>query len=548
MGMISSDVEFQPLLIAICSFGKNQGGSPGYATRGSVIESLEAEDGRSLLDRRNKIFQMFKKGEILFDHSDEREHAYNEHFVCGPDLGGAEISATYLPAVKRYNGRFYRNLDLGSRDRLLDPSIRTLIISGLYGFLEPSECIQCYSIPVEWGNNVQQAWCQDDLLTRILISYLRKHKVTHIFEMTAREDYRTLIDWHRVKDVTGIQIRHCFARDGAGERALEFLGKYIGGLPPDQVADQLFAIPVDRHPKETGLPVYIRTEPHEYDGLPIERKAIPPENGLFFWEIVPDQEARRIFESGETLLRLLMSTSANLGDDPGSIFFMYYGKGLEVLLSNHYGKKMAAAVWGRRYAGSSKFFNELLIQKRSPSIGSWVFLKGDLQNTTDPVIRICKQFFDREISTKYETISAACESIGPYRNKADHNAISSITDLLEVRKKVVNHLNQVLFAIYGKPVILQYHRRALLHGSIADRQKAATVLAKLGDKESVPRLITLLNDQSIGASAARALGILGDERALPALKQIVQTSSGSCQGTARDAITVIQSHRGQRQS
>ena len=86
--MISSDGEFQPLLIVICSFGKNQGGSPGYATRGSVIESLEAEDGRTLLDRRNKIFQIFEKGEILFDHSDEREHAYNKHFVCGPDQGG----------------------------------------------------------------------------------------------------------------------------------------------------------------------------------------------------------------------------------------------------------------------------------------------------------------------------------------------------------------------------------------------------------------------------------------------------------------------------
>lgn len=537
--------DFNPLLVVICSFGKNPGGTQGYYPNGSGPASLDDQDRHALLDRRHLVYDQFADGTILWDHSDEREHMYNEHLVCGPDLGGTDTSAVYMPAVDRYDGRFYMGLDKGSRDRLSDPGMRTLIISGLYGLLEPNEQVQCYSIPVEWGNNVQETWCRDDLLTRLLLVYIRRHGVTHIYDFTAREDYRSMIDWLRVRDEAGIPVRHCFSRDAAGEDALKLLGIFIGKLEPGQVADGLRAIPIDRHPKETGLPVYARTIPYEYEGLPTERKPIPPDSGLFFWEIVPDTEARRIFETGEKVLRTLISSPADLGDDQGSILFMNYGKGLEVLLNNTWGKRIASVVRKGAYTGNDSFISILRVGEDTVALGAWIYLEQQSMKGNNPVERAARQLFESEMAAQYPAIRRACTVIAPYRNKADHRVITSMEEMFAVRREIVNSLNQVLFAIYGEPVQIDYNRRALRHGTTEQRQMAVTTLAKAGDIESVPRLVDLLDDTVVGPTAARALGMLGDGRAAPALERIAATTTDLRQKTARDAIASIEARRGQ---
>lgn len=536
---------FNPLLVVICSFGKNPGGTPGYDPSDSVLVSLDDRDGQALLERRHQVYEEFVDGRILWDHSDEREHMYNEHLVCGPDLGGTDTSAVYMPAVDRYDGRFYTGLDKGSRDRLSDPGMQTLIVSGLYGLLEPGDQIQCYSIPVEWGNNVQETWCRDDLLTCLLIAYIRHHDITHIYDFTAREDYRSMIDWLRVRDETGIPVRHCFSRDAAGEDALKHLGVFIGNQEPGMVAGRLNAIPVDRHPKETGLPVYARTIPYEYEGLPTERKPIPPESGLFFWEIVPDTEARRIFETGEKVLRTLISSPADLGDDQGSILFMNYGKGLEVLLNNTWGKRIASVVRKGAYIGNDPFISVLREGEDTVALGAWIYLEQQSMKGNNSVERAGRQIFEREMASVYPVIRRACEVVAPYRNKGDHRVITSMEEMLAVRRGLVNALNQVLFAIYGEPVQIEYNRRALRHGTTEQRQMAAAALAKAGDTESVPRLVDLLDDAVVGPSAARALGVLDDGRAAPALERIAATTTDLRQKTARDAIASIEARRGQ---
>lgn len=55
-----------------------------------------------------------------------------------------------------------------------------------------------------------------------------------------------------------------------------------------------------------------------------------------------------------------------------------------------------------------------------------------------------------------------------------------------------------------------------------DRYYAADVLRKIGDQRAVPALIELLQDESLRNQAARVLGDLGDQRAVPALLALLE--------------------------
>ncbi len=62
---------------------------------------------------------------------------------------------------------------------------------------------------------------------------------------------------------------------------------------------------------------------------------------------------------------------------------------------------------------------------------------------------------------------------------------------------------------------------------VSDRYYAAHVLGQIGDRRSVPALIEVLRDESIGYQAAIVLGQLGDRRAIPALKELLKNTKNS---------------------
>jgi HEAT repeat protein len=80
------------------------------------------------------------------------------------------------------------------------------------------------------------------------------------------------------------------------------------------------------------------------------------------------------------------------------------------------------------------------------------------------------------------------------------------------------------------------------------RASAAASLGRLGDRQAVDALLVGINDTMAEASeeAIKALGIIGDARAIPALEAVVQNDRGffldNVRRTAQDAIEKI-SHR-----
>ena len=75
------------------------------------------------------------------------EHNFNRALNKGTDFGGHH-TADYLPAVHRYDGRFFLALGTDGRKNLDGSRHHTLFLSGLYGLLCPSEPIQLYSCPL----------------------------------------------------------------------------------------------------------------------------------------------------------------------------------------------------------------------------------------------------------------------------------------------------------------------------------------------------------------------------------------------------------------
>jgi cytoplasmic iron level regulating protein YaaA (DUF328/UPF0246 family) len=217
------------LIISICSRTKNT--TPGvshYDQDDSILSRISPEKQDHLRTMRGNILDTLK--DVSWQSRKVSELRMNRKLAKGPDFGGEE-EGKYLPAIDRYEGNFYREGGMGParKETVCTSGHHHLILSGLYGLVAPTEPIQLYSCPVEMESiGVQNTWTEANALTGILIDYVRKNGITHIFDLSARKIYRDLIDWNLVRERTGSSVLHCFADDAAGDAALPIFGRFAG--------------------------------------------------------------------------------------------------------------------------------------------------------------------------------------------------------------------------------------------------------------------------------------------------------------------------------
>ena len=205
------------LFLTICSLNKAVGGQPTYDARGAIGAYLEPGLKSRLLSRRETVRQCVRADAALtWQGVPLADLEFNRNLKRGPDFGGS-AKAAYLPALNRYDGRFFHALGPDGRQRLGASKHHTLFVSGLYGLLRPTEPIQLYSCPLR--HQVATMWASDGVLTDVLCQYIAQHKVSKVFDLTAVDAYRRLIDWDRVAG-TGTDVLHCFDAMGAGDYAL----------------------------------------------------------------------------------------------------------------------------------------------------------------------------------------------------------------------------------------------------------------------------------------------------------------------------------------
>jgi len=215
------------LILTICSNLKTrEGESDKYQSTGAISECVREQDVRLLFDGRRRVCALITSDRVSRDGKLLRDLPYNGSLVEGPDiqLRGITKGGMYLPAAKRYRGRFYVALGPDGPSLLTDTQHHVLIISGLYGLLTPLELIQCYSCNVSDHPTIAKFWTQDDRLTSVLVAYIQAFGITKVFDFMAVDAYRSLVSWEMIRHATKGNVLHCFSRQFAGDALLPSLG------------------------------------------------------------------------------------------------------------------------------------------------------------------------------------------------------------------------------------------------------------------------------------------------------------------------------------
>ena len=215
------------LFLSICSLNKNHGGVSEYNRKKSITHILSNDLSEKLTKTRKKAFDYIKEGLISWQKISSKEFEHNQELRYGKEFGGMSSKTKYLPAIKRYNGRFF--LALGEdRDELVSKSIHhILLMTGLYGLVLPFEPIQIYSCPINEGSVIEKLWKEENILTKILVQYVINNKIKRMFDLTAINTYRYIIDWEQLKKETNVEILHCHTKLGAGDNALIRFGSTL---------------------------------------------------------------------------------------------------------------------------------------------------------------------------------------------------------------------------------------------------------------------------------------------------------------------------------
>lgn len=195
------------LIVIACSHGKRAG---GHRLEGpSPVAWIPQESLRQrIISKRNYVYTILKEAKLEdgFERGGNRAHQpANLALIHGRDLGGVVgDDGSYLPAFQRYNGRIYVPITEASWQSYFNNvgRVRVLIMSGLYGLVEPDEQIQNYDVHLTDTNraegiNVRSMWLE--LYTEALDAYVRyahRGRKVKIFNFLCDRNYVDAVQWH----------------------------------------------------------------------------------------------------------------------------------------------------------------------------------------------------------------------------------------------------------------------------------------------------------------------------------------------------------------
>ena len=230
------------LFLTNCSLTKAVGGTAEYDDSQAITSTLPDPLAARFLERRASIFQLVKNSKDFdWQGTPVSDLEFNRELASGRDLGGRHAAA-YLPAIDRYEGRFFQALGTVGKRKLVESGHHALFLSGLYGLLRPTEPIQLYSCPL--APQIAELWRKSDLLTDVLCKYISRFGIARIIDLTAIDAYRQLIDWEQVAE-TKTDVLHCFDVMAAGDFALTSFGKCLVGDLLDLTEDEIVDLPFE---------------------------------------------------------------------------------------------------------------------------------------------------------------------------------------------------------------------------------------------------------------------------------------------------------------
>ena len=230
------------LFLCSCSNRKLAGEEFAYRPADSMPRAIPRR-GSDLIEARQKAFSRIQGDATSVQGTSLRDLPYNAALVLGPDFGGKD-NGRYMPAMARYRGRFFMELDPDERGLMGESPHRWIIVSALYGLLTPGEPIQRYSCHTEDDADIAGIWKKDGLLTSLLLEYIHVFDIGLIVDLMAEDSYHGLFNWEKIEKHT--EVLRAFGDQNAGPALLPALGF----LARDQLlhahAGELFGIEKDR--------------------------------------------------------------------------------------------------------------------------------------------------------------------------------------------------------------------------------------------------------------------------------------------------------------
>ena len=209
--VVAPDLPDRLILIA-CSHGKRNGGDRGFGGPKPVDWIVEPGLRQRITSRRTYVYSVLNNAKLAdgFERGGNRAHQpANQTLRYGPDFGGADVAGeegAYLPAWKRYSGRAYSPVTQPAWENYFQNTskIRVLIMSGLYGLIEPEEWIQNYDVHltdthVDTGQSISAMW--SELFTECVENYVKhayRERKVRIFNLLCDHHYVDSVKWHKL--------------------------------------------------------------------------------------------------------------------------------------------------------------------------------------------------------------------------------------------------------------------------------------------------------------------------------------------------------------
>jgi hypothetical protein len=232
------------LILLSCSRSKRPGGvSFDAAARRFASSGALPGPSSGFIGTRKEIFDLLHGGRQL--HNEDQQGGFrgdvaaNKALLLGPDFGGrAPGEPVYMPAYRRYNGRFFAALDALAPtfwSGLHKHPIEILFVSGLYGLMYWDEAIQeydCHLSDYRVPDRTQITALWKPVLTPALRDFLSAqaradHPIQYIYDLLSEETYQKAFDWEEVSKQVA-SLHHRIFQGVAGLDILPWLATILG--------------------------------------------------------------------------------------------------------------------------------------------------------------------------------------------------------------------------------------------------------------------------------------------------------------------------------
>jgi hypothetical protein len=213
------------ILISCCNF-KETRSTDRYNLSDSILSILHDETRLRIFRKRNEIFNLIKEGKIydaLRAGGNRKSNPYNKKLVNGPDLSVSfeeQPIDNFLPAYKRYKGRFFSEVGEDIFEESIRNDIHTLLLSSMYGLITLNEPIQLYGcflgdnailsninfqkVSTKVKYKIGDLWIENkvSLIYETLIQYIEyhnlhnDHQINFIIDLLSEYYYQIPFQWN----------------------------------------------------------------------------------------------------------------------------------------------------------------------------------------------------------------------------------------------------------------------------------------------------------------------------------------------------------------